>query len=324
MDVSPKVQTPNTPSSQAKPSPLLAAQPKVQPRTPVLPPAPAAVPAPSMTPTFPQVPVNAPQNAPNPKENFLNVFRNIEMQIRSLRVGIQNAQNAGDAMTVQNLTQELNKKQTLQQRAKEYLMKMNSQAQAAQAQLRNSTPGLIQEAPIVQQAISPPPGQPLMDQQQQQQVLATMLHKRTASGSGPPGPGSGPNNMQPQGLMTPQGNNANLVAQMQQMQKMADQQRARSMQQMLPGPSNAPAATMPPAGPPPLLPPSVDPRPPNKGSNSVWQGSLVFSATDVQGVKKDNVIWVLGKVQSPPEERSAFNLKMCQFPNSSCRSSTVG
>ncbi|KAG6893177.1 hypothetical protein C0992_011028, partial [Termitomyces sp. T32_za158] len=117
-----------------------------------------------------------------------------------------------------------------------------------------------------------------------------MLHKRTASGSSA------------QGLMSPQAN-AGLVAQMQQMQKMAEQQqqqRARSLhqqqqqqqqqQQGMPGPPSSASAT------------SSAAAPPGKATHSIWQGSLVFSGTDAQGLKKDTVIWVLGRVQSPPED----------------------
>ncbi|KAG5735637.1 hypothetical protein E4T56_gene6979 [Termitomyces sp. T112] len=284
MDVSPKVQTPNTPSSQAKPSPLLTAQPKVQPRTqtPVLPPAPA----PSMTPAFPQVPQNTPQNMSIPNQNFLTKYKELEARIRGLHTAIQNAQNAGNTAMVQSLTQELNEKQPILQRAKQIL--------SQQVQLKNANLSLNQETPIAQSAVSP--GQPPMGQQ----ALATMLHKRTASGSGPvagPGSSSLPNNMPPRGLLTPPAN-PSLAAQMQQMQKMADQQRARSMQQNMAGPSG-----MQPAGPPSShIGPSVDQRPPNKESTFGWQGSLVFSGTDAQGNKKDNVVWVIGKLQDPPAE----------------------
>ncbi|KAG6899973.1 hypothetical protein C0993_004741 [Termitomyces sp. T159_Od127] len=326
-DVSPNAQAPSTPASQPKPSPLLPAQPKPQPRTPVLPPALApapsmpAAPAPAPAPPFPNA-------APNPKESFLNVLRNLEMQIRALRMALQNAQSVGDALRVQSLTLELGKKQAMQQRAKEYVMKVNQQAQAqaqaaqAQAHLRSlsggggSQEGVLGPPPLAPAVSSP--GQPPMEQQQQQQALATMLHKRTASGSGTSGPGPGPGpgpSMQPQGLMPPQGN-ANLVAQMHQMQKMVEQQqRARSMQNMqqqqqqqnMPGAPNAVAV----AGPPP---------PPIKSPNSVWQGSLVFSVTDAQGIKKDSVIWVMGKVSSAPEDSridtwpSAMQLSLANKP----------
>ncbi|KAG6896466.1 hypothetical protein C0992_008054, partial [Termitomyces sp. T32_za158] len=324
MDVSPpKPQTPNTPSNSnhTKPSPLLAAQPKVQPRTPVLPPAPAPALAPSMPmpvpvpmplPSFPQAPAaaaTAPQPQPQPqpqqpqpqptmplsKGNFLNGMKNLEMQIHALRVSIQNAQTAGDAAMVQTLTQEMNKKMGMQQRARDFMLaQLRNQNQNVNLN-QNANAGGSQEGPSVnvQPGMSPP--QPPMDQQQQQQqqqqALATMLHKRTASGSSA------------QGLMSPQAN-AGLVAQMQQMQKMAEQQqqqRVRSLhqqqqqqqQQGMPGPSSA-SATASVAAP--------QQQPPAKATHSIWQGSLVFSGTDAQGIKKDTVIWVLGRVQSPPED----------------------
>ncbi|KAG6842103.1 hypothetical protein C0991_002757 [Blastosporella zonata] len=297
VDVSPKVQTPNTPSSQPKPSPILPPQVKIQPpaqpqpilRTPV--PAPAPVPAPPPAPTtvpnFPQPPGGAPQNLGHNLQNVnvqnvINAAKLVEEQIRNLHVSLQTAQNAGDAATMSELREELLKKQQLQSKFKALLFTYK------QNQMRGGNLAQNQEMPVPPSNM--PPSQPGMDQQ----AVATMLHKRTVSPGGPVGG-------QVRGPIPPQGpNHANMAAQMQQMQKM-DLQRAR-MQPNVPGPSNGNAG-MQPTGPP--LPshlgPPVDQRSPNKGPNSIWQGSISFSGTDASGAKKDIVVWVIGTSPNAPE-----------------------
>ncbi|KAG6917444.1 hypothetical protein DXG01_002530 [Tephrocybe rancida] len=307
VDVSPKVQTPNTPSTQPKPSPILPPQPKLQPPTqpqhqpPPQVPVPAS--APTVVPNFPQMSGNAPQNPQLAGYNLPNVLaaaKTVEEQIRGLHANIQIAQNKGNTTQLGELMQELQKKQALQQRFKAvlYSFKAQQQAQAAQAQLKSANPGQNQDAPVPQANI--PPSQPGMEQQ----ALSAMMHQRTASGSGPApglGPGPGPNPGPPRGPMPPQGGNIGMAAQMQQIQKMADLQQRARIQPNMPGPSNTNAG-MQPAGPPQShLGPPVDQRPPTKGPNSIWQGSLSFSGTDTQGIKKDTVVWVIGTSPNPAE-----------------------
>ncbi|KAG6845413.1 hypothetical protein H0H87_009760 [Tephrocybe sp. NHM501043] len=334
IDVSPKVQTPKTPSNQPKPSPIIPLQPKIQaPNQPQPQPQPqpqalaqaqpvpqvshqAPPPAPAVAPNIPQIPGGAPPSLQMTNfANFVNATKAVEEQIRKLHAGIQNAQSKGNAALAHELNQELAKKQMLQQRFKTVILdfRMSQQQQAAaaaaQAQLKAGNAGQNQDTSSQQPNITNQPG---VDQQS----LAAMLHKRTASGSGPgaapglggPGPGFGsgptvPTGPPSRGPMPPQGTNTSIIAaQMQQMQKMADQQQRARMQPNMAGPSNGNAG-MQPAGPPPshVVPP-VDQRSPKKGPNSVWHGSISFSGTDGNGAKKENVVWVVASSPNPPEE----------------------
>ncbi|KAG6820976.1 hypothetical protein H0H93_008605 [Arthromyces matolae] len=297
IEASPKFQTPDTPSNMPKPSPILTAQPKVQP-SPQLP----SITTPGTA--APAVHLMPGSNAANPTANENNVMnvpamiQRLELSMRTLHSDIQAAQSSGNTDLVQSLTQDLAKKQAVASRLNSYIRNLRlqqQQVQAAQAQqLKNVTQHQSQEAlPIAQPTI--PPNQPIADQV----ALAAMLHKRSASGSGPlpgmvPGPVPGSNIMQSRGLVATQGNPA-LSAQMQQMQKMAEQQHARGMQANMPGPSNGVRPAMEPTGQ-----HTLGQQQQHKGS-SAWQGSLILPSVNPQGMTKENINWVKATCANPPE-----------------------
>ncbi|KAG6830809.1 hypothetical protein H0H92_014658 [Tricholoma furcatifolium] len=316
VDVSPKVQTPNTPSNHPKPSPILRTQP-TKAQTPASQPQP--LPPPPPPPAAAMTPAQPPTQTAS-LASLVEAVKSLEASISVIKANIQAAQSTGNTQQVEMLTQELAGKQAFQNRLKAGLYRY-SQAKnaAAQAQLNGganmSPPGQHQE-PISSIPSQPTPNQSSPVQVQPgldaQQAMTAMLHNRTPSASnavlGPgPGPGGlgpapGSNGVHiPRGPMPPQGvPNPALAA---QMQKMVDQQqRARTMQAPaanMPGPSNLGAGGMQPpaaAGPQPRL------RPQGNTQNGMWHGTISFAGTDSTGNKKETAIRVVATSQSPPEQ----------------------